>query len=137
MDPITAIQLVASLITLIKACRTSLQAIEDFRHGDDDLAELIRDVETFVAFLQGLETLLEHQKRRSRNSLSGEMAKALQEAQKTVHKLTRQLERVTKSNSSVARRLRWLQCRAELLKLQGRIRDHNASLTAFVLLICA
>jgi hypothetical protein len=53
MDPVTAIQLVESLVSLIKGCRTTLRAIKDFNRGDDDLADLARDVESLFAFLQG------------------------------------------------------------------------------------
>lgn len=136
MDPVTAIQLVASLLGLIKACRTSLQAIEDFRHGDDDLAELVRDVETFIDFVQGLELVLKHHQKTQRHLIFRGLRKALDDAHKTAQRLEKQLEHVHKSNSSVGRRLRWLQGRAQLEKLRGRIKHHNTSLTGFVMMIC-
>lgn len=137
MDPVTAIQLVASLVSLVKTCRTSLQAIKDFRDGDDDLAALVRDVDSFVAFLQGLEVLLGQYQRIRRNSVSEDLRKALQDAHLTVVKLQRELDHVKKTESSTFRRLKWLQGGAELQKLRSQIRDHSLNLNSFVLLICA
>lgn len=137
MDPVTAIQLVASLVSLVKTCRTSLQAIKNFRDGDDDLAALVRDVDSFVAFLQGLEVLLGQYQRSRRNSVSENLRKALQDAYLTVVKLQRELDHVKKTEPSTFRRLKWLQGGAELQKLRSQIRDHSLYLNSFVLLICA
>jgi hypothetical protein len=121
----------------MKACRTSLQAIKDFKNGDDDFAELARDVEIFNTFVQGVERVLCHQQKTHGNLLSKDMQSALQEAHSTVAKLYEKLERVKKADTSSARRIRWLQGRAELEKLRGQTRNHNLRLNGFISLICA
>lgn len=139
MDPITVIQSVASLVNLIKGCRTTLRAIEDFKRGDKDLADLARDVESLFAFLQGLEGLLGHHRRALRNSITDDLRKALQpqlqDAVFTVLKLQTELDRIKETGLSAVRRLRWLQAQTELHKLRTRIRDHNLILNSLVLLL--
>lgn len=141
MDPVTAIQLVASLVSLTKACRTTLRAIKDFKCGDNDLADLARDVESLFAFLQGLEGLLGHQRRARRNCIADDLREALQsqlqDAAFTVLKLQTELERIKETGLSAVRRLRWLQAQTELHKFRNRIRDHSSSLNNLVLLLFA
>jgi hypothetical protein len=136
MDPVTAIQLVPSLLSLIKACRASLQAIKDFKNGDVDFGDFLQDVEIFVAFVQALERVLGHMEQRRRTSLPEGMQRALQETRKTLIRLDKKLEHIKKADSSAARRIKWLQGRAELQKLQDNIRNHKLSLHSFMALIC-
>jgi hypothetical protein len=133
-----AIQLIASLISLIKACRTSLQAIEDFRDGNDALADLVRDVESFATFLQRLEEIIGSYQGRARLALiSQDLRKALHEARSLVLKLQRLLERLLKTGSSVIRRARWLKAGVKVQKLRSDIRDHSLRLNMFLTLLLA
>jgi len=137
MDPVTAIQLVASLISLVKTCRASLQAIKDFKDSDDDLADLVSDVESFTAFLQELEEVLGRCQQRSLLSSKSEgLHKVLQAARFTVLKLQRELDRLKATGSPTVRRVRWLQAHAELQKHRCRMREHASGLHGFALLLC-
>jgi hypothetical protein len=131
MDPITAIQTVSSLTSLIKTCRTVIEAIREFRHGDDNLAERMLDVETFVEFLQGLERILRNQ--RTRHQISHPvLQKALRDAGSTVERLKPRLEWIKGTESLVPRRLKWLKFQAEFQKLRDRIKYHNITLYEFL-----
>jgi CII-binding regulator of phage lambda lysogenization HflD len=133
MDPITAIQTLSSLTSLIKTCRTVIEAIQEFRHGDESLAELIIDVETFLEFLQGLKRVLES--RRTKHRIShAVLEKALKDAASTVEKLKLRLERIKETESLIPRRLKWLKSQAEFQKLRGRMKFLNITLYGFLTL---
>jgi CII-binding regulator of phage lambda lysogenization HflD len=117
--------------SLIKTCRQVIEAIQDFRHGDDSLADLIHDVETFVEFLQGLKRVLGS--RRIRHQIShAVLEKELKEAARAVEKLKPRLERIKETESLVPRRLKWLKSQAEFQKLRARIKYHKITLYGFL-----
>jgi archaellum component FlaC len=131
MDPITAIQTLSSLTSLIKTGRTVIEAIDDFRHGDENLAELSLDVETFVEFLQGLERVLGN--RRTKHRIEhGVLQKRLREAKNTVERLKHRLESIAGTEHLVSRRLKWLKSQAGFQKLRSRIQYHNIALYGFL-----
>lgn len=134
MEPVTAIQTVDSLISLIKLCRETWQTFEEFRHGDSSLAELVGDTETFVEFLQGLRRVLVHP-RSSHNISLHVVNRALQDAFDTVSRLESRMNRIKSTNITVTRRLKWSQSRAEFQKFQARIRYHNITLHGILTLI--
>jgi len=136
MEPLSALQSVDAIISLIKVCRAILQTLQDYRNSDVLLAELARDVAIFAEFLQGLKRVLEH-RRSSFNISPLVMNSALAEADRTVNSLQKKVGDLKKSSVTVARRLKFLRGQTEFRKLSARIKHHNMSLHSFLSLVHA
>jgi hypothetical protein len=136
MDPITAVQTVDSLISLIKFCCDIWQTIQEFRHGDESLAELYRDTETFIEFLKGFKRVLMHL-RLNHNIRLNVLKSALQDALNTVRRFETRMNSIKNTKITVTRRLKWLKSRAEFQKFRDGIMKHDIKLNAILSSIIA
>jgi hypothetical protein len=131
MDPITLIGLLASLSNLVEASNSIMRMIKTYREGDKELNELLRNVSVFAEALRGFDRVL--RSRQTMHQISGSVIQhALDAATETMKDLEARLLHSTRLEASVARRMKWVQHKSGIKKLQERLKDHNAMLQTFV-----
>ncbi len=134
MDPITAIGLVASLSSLISASNSLLTLMKNFRDGDNEFRELVKDVSFFEEALKGFDRVL--RSRQARHDVSPEvLADALKEASGTIQDIEKRLYQISKYDVSAIRRMKWIQNKSSFKRLHDRIKDQNTLLHSFLQLV--
>jgi hypothetical protein len=134
MDPATATQLAASVAELIRVCKEIVQIIQEFRHGDKAITDLVHEVELFEEFLRGLRRILKHC-RTSHGINAKTIETTLEHADATLLSLRKKLKPVQNTKSLAGRRLKWMLGRDDFLRLRIRVRDHNYTLGAILSVI--
>jgi len=133
MDPVTAIGLLASVSQLIQGCNTLLTLIKTFKDGDKDLLELVNHVSSFEEALKGFDRVL--RSRQTQHHIAPEVIKAaLEEGFATIQNLQRRLAQIFKSDLSAVRRMKWVQNKSSLTRLQERLKAQNTMLQSFLAL---
>ena len=133
MDPITALGLLASLSSLIKASNSLLEVVKSFKDGDKELLELFNDVSVFEEALKGFDRVL--RSRQTKHNISPTViSKALEEASRTIEELESKLIHMSKSEVSPVRRMKWVQHKSSLIKLHERVKEQSAMLQSFLAL---
>ncbi len=133
MDPITALGLLASLSSLIKASNSLLEVVKSFKDGDKELLELFNDVSVFAEALKGFDRVL--RSRQTKHNISATViSKALEEASRTIEELESKLIHMSKSEVSPVRRMKWVQHKSSLIKLHERVKEQSAMLQSFLAL---
>lgn len=131
MDPITAIGLLASLAELIRASNSMLEMVRRLKDSDGELENLVDDIAIFAESLKGCDRVL-----RSRQAIHNispmVIQKAIEDGAKSIRDLQGHVDQVTSSNNPTMRRLRWMQIRPRLQKLQSTLREHIVMLQSFV-----
>ena len=131
MDPITAIGLLASLSSLIKASNSLLEVVKTFKDGDKELLELFNDVSVFEEALKGFDRVL--RSRQTKHNISATViSKALEEASRTIQELESKLVHMFKSDVSPVRRMKWVQHKSSLIKLHERVKEQSTMLQSFI-----
>ncbi len=133
MDPITALGLLASLSSLIKASNSLLEVVKSFKDGNKELLELFNDVSIFEEALKGFDRVL--RSRQTKHEISTTViSKALEEASRTIQELESKLIHMSKSEVSSVRRMKWVQHKSSLIKLHERVKEQSAMLQSFLAL---
>lgn len=133
MDPITVIGLLASLSSLIKACRSAIKLIESLKDGDKELQELLSNISLFAEALKGFDRVL--RSRQTIHGISGSaIGTALDDAEMTIKELEGRLLQLSSVEVSAVRRVRWIQNKSRVKKLQDRLKEQNAMLQSFLAL---
>ena len=133
MDPISAIGVLASLSSLIKASDTLLGVAKSIRNAEKELRELYNDLAIFQEALKGFDRVL--RSRQTRHNISGEVIhNAVQEASATIEDLENRLGQIISSNVSSLRSLRWAQHKSSLKKVHERLREQSTMLQSFLAL---
>lgn len=133
MDPITAIGVLASLSSLIKASNSVIQVLKSLKDGERELLELLSDVALFEEALKGFDRVL--RSRQMKHNISGPVIQdALREAFTTIQDLESRLVQIEKSESSAVRRMKWVQHKSGFKKLHGRLKVQSTTLQGFLAL---
>lgn len=133
MDPITAIGLLASLSSLIKASNSVLKLMKSFRDGERELLELVSAVSVFEEGLKGCDRVL--RSRQTKHNISPRVINsALEEGFATIHDLDKRLVQLSKYDFSAVRRMKWVQHKPSFRKLHDRLKEQSTTLQSFVAL---
>ena len=133
MDPVSAIGLLASLSSLIKASNTVLSVIKSLKDAEKEFLELYNDVFVFEEALKGFDRVL--RSRQTKHNVSEEVIKsALEEASTTIQDLEKRLVQISKSDISAVRRMKWAQYRSSLKKTHDRLKEQSTMLQNFLTL---
>ena len=133
MDPVSAIGLLASLSSLIKASRTLIDIMNSIKDAEKDILELINDVYVFEEALKGFDRVL--RSRQTRHNVSMDViGNALQGGSATVQDLQVRLVQISSSNTSAVRRMKWVQHKSSLKRTQERLKEQSTMLQSFLAL---
>ena len=133
MDPITAIGLLGSLANLIQASNEVAKLTRSFIEGDREIKELLNDVTVFQEALKGFDRVL--RSRHTRHNISEVViTTAIEETTVTFEDLRDRLKDMSQYETSAVRRMRWVQKRSTLMKLQERLKGQSAILQSFLAL---
>lgn len=133
MDPISAIGLLASISTLIATSKGVVDLIKSLKDGEDELAQLLHDIFLLEEALRGFDRVLRSRQTQHRIS-SQTLQSAVEEATATLDGLKKRLDQINKSTSATVRRLKWIQNKPHLERIDARIRGQFAQLNSFVTL---
>ena len=133
MDPITAIGVLASLSSLIKASNSVINVLKSFKDGERELLELLSDVALFEEALKGFDRVL--RSRQIKHNISAPVIQnALEEGFTTIQELELRLVQIEKCESSAVRRMKWVQHKSSLKKLHARLKAQSTTLQGFLAL---
>ena len=133
MDPFSPVGLVASICTLVKASNEAISLLWSFKEAPDETGRLIKQVSFFKENLRSMERIFRTKNCRTQYRISAEtINNAIAESSATLTDLQGRLEQITKSDNSAVRRIKWVQHRSGLLKIEDRIRDQCGMLHNFV-----
>jgi len=133
MDPVTIIGLLASLSSLIQASGSVILIIQTYKDGDTELDDLSNDISVFAEALKGFDRVL--RSRQTMPRISGSVTRnALEAAGKTMKNLENRIQHLSEYETSVVRRMKWVQHKSSVKKLHERLKEHNAMLQTFVAL---
>lgn len=131
MDPITAIGLLASISSLIKASKSALELLKTLKDAERDLSELINSMTVFEESLKGFDRVL--RSRQAKHNISEEILRnAIDDGFTTMRDLEKRLTQVQKTENSALRRIKWMQHKSGFESLDERIKGHCAQLHSFV-----
>ena len=133
MDPISAIGLLASISTLIATSNEVVGLIKSLKDGEHELAQLLHDLSLFEEALQGFDRVLRSRQTKHRISPST-LQSAIEEASTTLDGLKKPLTQINKSSNTTVRRLKWIQSKPHLERIDARIKGQFAQLNNFVTL---
>ena len=133
MDPISAIGILASVSSLIKACDSILDIAKDFKDGEKELIELLNDIALFAGALKGFDRVL-RSKQTSHNISSQIIQHALEQASMTITELETRLGEIAKHKSAAVRRMKWVYHKSSFEKTHLRLREQNNVLQSFLAL---
>ena len=133
MDPITALGMLASLSSLIRASISLLEVLKNFKDGDKEILDLFNDVSVFAEALKGFDRVL--RSRQTNHKISTTViSKALEDASRTIQELERKLVHLSKFESTAMRRMKWVQHKSSLTKLHDRVKEQSTMLQSFLTL---
>ena len=133
MDPITAIGLLASLSSPIKASDSVLGMIKSFKDGDIEHLDFFNDVSIFEEALKGFDRVL--RSRQTRHNIHGcVINRALEEGLTTIRDLEKRLLQISKSEVSAVSRMKWVQNKSGFKKLHERLKEQSTMLQSFLTL---
>ncbi|KAL4963682.1 ankyrin repeat protein [Aspergillus stella-maris] len=136
MDPVTALGLLASISTLLKASKGALDLIQSFKDAERDFADLATNLERFHESLEGFNRVF--RSRQAKHSISeAVLRKVIDEGKENMAEVEKRLNQIHKSESSTLRRARFLQYRSRLDALKTRIHTLSAQLHGFITLVHA
>lgn len=133
MDPVSALGLLASLSSLIKASNSLLDAVKGIKDAEKDFLELYNDLAIFDEALKGFDRVL--RSRQTRHNLSRDVVySAVEEASKTIQDLDSRLLQIAKTDVSAVRRLKCAQHKSSLKKSHDRLKEQSTMLQSFLAL---
>ncbi|KAG5293933.1 ankyrin repeat protein [Histoplasma capsulatum G186AR] len=131
MDPVSAIGLIASIGTLLKASKGTLDLIKSYKHAPKDLFELVHDLEIFEEALRGFDRVL--RSRQTKHNISEKILRtAINDGSATVKDLEKRIKQVYKTENSSLRRVRFVQNKSHFETLAKQIKSQCAQLHSFV-----
>lgn len=131
MDPVSAIGLIASIGTLLKASKGTLDLIKSYKHAPKDLFELVHDLEIFEEALRGFDRVL--RSRQTKHNISEKILRtAINDGSATVKDLEKRIKQVYKTENSSLRRVRFVQNKSRFETLAKQIKSQCAQLHSFV-----
>ncbi|GFF26884.1 ankyrin repeat protein [Aspergillus udagawae] len=131
MDPITTIGLVGSIANLITFTGETIQLVRSFKDGERELADLSNHLSLFEENLKGFDRVF--RSRRVVHQISVETVKnGIDESYTTLKDLQKRLQQIARSESSTIRRMRWVQHKSSLERIDGRIKGQCAMLHSLV-----
>lgn len=129
MDPITAIGLLASISNLICASGDILQLLRSFKGGDKALAGLVSHVALYEENLRGFHRVFTS----NRHIISADiLTQAVGESSKQLEDLRVRLGQIQKAENWTVRRMRWMQHRTSLERIDAWIKGQCALLHGLV-----
>jgi hypothetical protein len=131
MDPITTIGLLGSLANLITITGDTIELVKSFKDGERELADLSNQLPIFEENLKGFDRIF--RSRRVIHQISVETVKnGIDESYATLEDLQKRLQQILRSESSTVRRMRWVQHKSSLQRIDDRIKSQCASLHTLV-----
>ncbi|KLJ05610.1 hypothetical protein EMPG_10906 [Blastomyces silverae] len=131
MDPVSAIGLLASVATLIKASKGALDLIKAYKHAPKDLSELVHDLEIFEEALKGFDRVL--RSRQTKHNISEKVLRtAVNDGFATIKDLEKRLMQVYKTENSSFRRVRFIQHKSQFEALDKQLKSQCTQLHSFV-----
>ncbi|EER38664.1 ankyrin repeat protein [Histoplasma capsulatum H143] len=127
MDPVSAIGLIASIGTLLKASKGTLDLIKSYKHAPKDLFELVHDLEIFEEALRGFDRVL--RSRQTKHNISEKILRtAINDGSATVKDLEKRIKQVYKTENSNLRRVRFVQNKSHFETLAKQIKSQETFL---------
>ncbi|GIC84283.1 uncharacterized protein Aud_000097 [Aspergillus udagawae] len=131
MDPITTIGLLGSIANLITFTGETIQLVRIFKDGERELADLSNQLSLFEENLKGFNRVF--RSRRVVHQISVETVKnGIDESYAALKDLQKRLQQIARSESSTIRRMRWVQHKSSLERIDGRIKGQCAMLHSLV-----
>ncbi|KAF7177893.1 hypothetical protein CNMCM7691_006369 [Aspergillus felis] len=131
MDPITAIGLLSSIATLISVTGEAIRLVGSFKDGEREIAGLSNHLSLFEENLKGLDRVF--RSRPVAHQISVEPVKhGIDESYATLRDLQKRLRQISMAESSTIRRMRWVQHKSSLEKIDNRIKGQCAMLHSLV-----
>lgn len=131
MDPITAIGLLASISNLICASGEAAQILHSFKDGEKELSGLASQVVLFEENLKGFHRIFRSQQVIHRISIQT-LTQIIDESAAELEELKGRLRLILKSENSTIRRVKWIQHKAGLERINGLIKGKCAMLHGLV-----
>ncbi|OJD18686.1 hypothetical protein AJ78_01301 [Emergomyces pasteurianus Ep9510] len=127
MEPVSAIGLIASIATLLRASKGALDLIKSYKHALRDLGELVHDLEIFEEALRGFERVL--RSRQTKHNISEKVLRtAINDGSATIKDIEKRLTQVYKTENSSFRRVRFLQNKSHFETLGKQIKTQETFL---------
>ncbi|OAX83301.1 hypothetical protein ACJ72_02334 [Emergomyces africanus] len=127
MEAVSAIGLIASIATLLRASKGALDLIKSYKHAPRDLAELAHDLEIFEEALRGFERVL--RSRQTKHNISEKILRtAINDGLATIKNLEKRLIQVYKTENSSFRRVRFVQNKSHFDTLGKQIKTQETFL---------
>ena len=133
MDPITALGMLASLSSLIRASNSLLELLKSFKDGDKEIIALFSDVSVFAEALKGFDRVL-RSRQTNHNISTTVVRKALEDASRTIQELEKKIVHLSKFENTALRRMKWVQHKSSLTKLHDRVKEQSTMLQSFLTL---
>ncbi|KAL9127408.1 MAG: hypothetical protein Q9217_003704 [Psora testacea] len=133
MDPGTVIGLLGALCNLIETSNQLLEIAKTLKEADRDLLDLYNDVSFFKEALKGFDRVL-RSRQTNHNIAASVISGAIEESSTTIRALESRLSQIRKSDASAVRRMKWLQNKSTVRKLQERVKTQSSMLQSFVAL---
>ncbi|PGH09492.1 hypothetical protein GX51_00597 [Blastomyces parvus] len=131
MDPVSAIGLLASIATLIRASKGALDLIKAYKHASRDLTEVVHDLEIFEEALRGFDRVL--RSRQTKHNISEKILRtAINDGFSTIKDLEKRLMQVYKTENSSLRRVRFVQHKSQFEALDKQLKSQCTQLHGFV-----
>jgi hypothetical protein len=131
MDPITTIGLLGSIANLITITGEAIQLVRSFKDGESELADLSNHLALFEENLKGFDRVF--RSRRVVHQISAEKVKnGIDESYATLEDLQKRLQQICRSESSTIRRMRWVQHKSSLQRINDHIKGQCAMLHSLV-----
>ena len=133
MDPFSALGLLASLSSLIRASDSLLDLLKSFKDGEKEVLDLFKDVSVFSEALKGFDRVL--RSRQTNHKISSTViSSALEDASRTIQELEKKLLHLSKFENTAMRRMKWVQHKSSLTKLHDRVKEQSTVLQSFLAL---
>lgn len=121
MDPITAIGLLASISNLICASGEAVQLLRSFKDGEKELTGLVSQIALFEENLKGFHRIFRSPQVLHRISTET-LTQVVDESSEELADLKRRLLQIQKSENSAIRRMKWIQSKAGLERINNQIK---------------
>ncbi|KAF7136756.1 hypothetical protein CNMCM5793_006225 [Aspergillus hiratsukae] len=131
MDPITTIGLLGSIANLITITGDTIELVKSFKDGESELADLSNQLSLFEENLKGFDRIF--RSRRVVHQISVETVKnGIDESYATLKDLQKRLQQILRSESSTIRRMRWIQHKSGVQRIDDHIRGQCTMLHSLV-----
>lgn len=131
MDPVTAIGLLASISNLICASGEAAQLLRSFKDGEKEVTGLASQVALFEENLKGFHRIFRSRQVVHRVSTET-LTQVIEESSTELDELKKRLRQILRSENSTIRRMRWMQNKTSLERINVLIKGKCAMLHGLV-----